>query len=93
MRKITTIVFLFITCILNAQMHVEYVSEKSDSMALLNKKDVTKIFSEWKVLEEDFSRIPIFCDVKIRGIWGKPFNAENFFVYPAASRNTARCGC
>lgn len=45
-----------------------------------NKKDVTKIFSEWKVLEEDFSRIPIFCDVKIRGIWGKPFNAENFFV-------------
>ena len=45
-----------------------------------NKKDVTKIFSEWKVLEEDFSRIPIFCDVKIRGIWGKPFDAENFLV-------------
>lgn len=45
-----------------------------------NKKDVTKIFSEWKVLEKDFSKIPIFCDVKIRGIWGQPFNAENFFV-------------
>ena len=42
--------------------------------------NVKKIFSEWKVLEEDFSRIPIFCDVKIRGIWGKPFNADNFFV-------------
>jgi tRNA(Ile)-lysidine synthase len=45
-----------------------------------NKKNVTKIFSEWKVLEEDKNSIPIFSDVKIRGLWGEPFNAENFFV-------------
>ena len=29
---------------------------------------------------EIISKIPIFCDVKIRGIWGQPFNAEKFFV-------------
>ena len=45
-----------------------------------NKKNVTKIFSEWKVLEEHKNCIPIFSDVKIRGIWGEPFRAENFFV-------------
>lgn len=45
---------MFITCVLNAQMHVEYVSEKSDSMALLNKKDVdviNNVFSERNSLD------------------------------------------
>jgi len=45
-----------------------------------NKKNISKIFSEWKVREDLKSFVPIFCDCKIRGIWGEPFGLENFFV-------------
>lgn len=45
-----------------------------------NNKDVSKIFSEWKVAEEMRKTIPVFYDEKLRGVWGEPFGFENFFV-------------
>lgn len=45
-----------------------------------NKKSLSKIFSEWKVPENLKNQIPVFCDEKIRGIWGEPFGFSNFFV-------------
>lgn len=45
-----------------------------------NNKDVSKIFSEWKVSEEMKKCIPVFYDEKLRGLWGEPFGFENFFV-------------
>lgn len=45
-----------------------------------NRKNISKIFSEWKVPENLTKIIPIFCDEKNRGIWGEPFGFENYFV-------------
>ena len=45
-----------------------------------NKKNVSKIFSEWKVDTQIKNRIPVFFDNQLRGIWGEPFGYENFFV-------------
>ena len=43
MRKALILVFLVIGFICNAQTHVEYISEKTDSMALINKEDIDVI--------------------------------------------------
>lgn len=43
MRKALILVFLFIGFICNAQTHIEYISEKTDSMALINKEDIDVI--------------------------------------------------
>lgn len=43
MRKALILVFLIIGFICNAQTHIEYISEKTDSMALINKEDIDVI--------------------------------------------------
>lgn len=43
MRKALILVFLVIGFICNAQTHIEYISEKTDSMALINKEDIDVI--------------------------------------------------
>ena len=53
MRKILLAVCLFSQSLF-AQTHVEYVNEKSDSMALINKKDIdiiNNVFHERNVLD------------------------------------------
>ena len=54
MRKVLLIFFLMINFHCFGQTHVEYISEKTDSMALINKTDVDKInkvFAERNVLD------------------------------------------
>ena len=54
MRKILLIIFLFIGFTVCAQTHIEYISEPTDSMALISKEDVdviNKVFHERKVLD------------------------------------------
>lgn len=43
MRKALILAFLVIGFICNAQTHIEYISEKADSMALINKEDIDVI--------------------------------------------------
>ena len=43
MRKALISMFLVIGFICNAQTHIEYISEKTDSMALINKEDIDVI--------------------------------------------------
>ena len=43
MRKALILAFLVIGFICNAQTHIEYISEKTDSMALINKEDIDVI--------------------------------------------------
>ena len=43
MRKALILVFLVIGFICNAQTHIEYISEKTDSMALISKEDIDVI--------------------------------------------------
>lgn len=43
-------------------------------------KEISKIFSEWKVSSADKYYIPIFENDSICGIWGEPFGYENYFV-------------
>lgn len=54
MRKalISTLLFIGFTC--NAQTHLEYISEKEDSMALINKSDIdiiNNVFEERNMLD------------------------------------------
>lgn len=45
---------MFLNTLLSAQTHIEYISEKSDSMALINKSDVdiiNKVFNERNILD------------------------------------------
>ena len=54
MRKILLVIFLFIGFTVCAQTHVEYISEPTDSMALISKEDVdviNKVFHERKTLD------------------------------------------
>lgn len=55
MRKvIITLFFLFLGFAINAQSHIEYVSEKTDSMALISKEDIdviNNVFEEKNRLE------------------------------------------
>lgn len=54
MRKIIFIILLFICSTSFAQTHVEYISEKTDSMALINKKDIdiiNNVFNERNTLD------------------------------------------
>lgn len=54
MRKILLVIFLFIGFTVCAQTHVEYISEPTDSMALISKKDIdviNKVFHERKTLD------------------------------------------
>lgn len=57
MRKIA-ILLLFICSSLMAQTHVEYISEKTDSMALISKDDIdiiNNVFSERNTLDSLYS--------------------------------------
>lgn len=54
MRKILLVIFLFIGFTVCAQTHVEYISEPTDSMALISKEDIdviNKVFHERKTLD------------------------------------------
>ena len=54
MRKIIFIIPLFICSTSFAQTHVEYISEKTDSMALINKTDIdiiNNVFNERNTLD------------------------------------------
>lgn len=54
MRKTLIVIFLAICFIGKSQTHVEYVSEPTDSMALINKKDIdviNNVFNERNVLD------------------------------------------
>lgn len=54
MRKTLIVIFLVICFIGKSQTHVEYVSEPTDSMALINKKDIdviNNVFNERNVLD------------------------------------------
>jgi hypothetical protein len=54
MRKILIFVLMFLNTLLSAQTHIEYISEKSDSMALINKSDIdiiNKVFNERNILD------------------------------------------
>lgn len=54
MRKILTILLLMVCLISNAQIHLEYISEKTDSMALINQKDIdiiNNVFYEKNILD------------------------------------------
>lgn len=45
---------MFLNTLLSAQTHIEYISEKSDSMALINKSDIdiiNKVFNERNILD------------------------------------------
>lgn len=52
MRKVLIVFFLMINMMCFAQTHVEYISEKTDSMALINKEDVDVINNVFR--ERDF---------------------------------------
>ena len=54
MRKILSIVFLFICFTVYGQTHIEYISEPTDSMALVSKEDIdviNRVFYEKNVLD------------------------------------------
>lgn len=54
MRKILSIIFLFICFTVYGQTHIEYISEPTDSMALINKEDIdiiNRVFYEKNVLD------------------------------------------
>lgn len=54
MRKIIVFLLLIITCSLYGQTHITYISEKTDSMALINKEDIdiiNNVFFEKKRLD------------------------------------------
>lgn len=54
MRTIVTIILLLITSVSFGQTYVEYISEKSDSMALIDKHDIdviNKVFNERNILD------------------------------------------
>lgn len=54
MRKTLTCILLFICPIIYAQTHLEYISEKTDSMALICKQDIdiiNNVFHERNVLD------------------------------------------
>lgn len=54
MRGILIVLMLMLTNVLSAQTYIEYVSEKTDSMALISKSDIDKInkvFIERNVLD------------------------------------------
>jgi hypothetical protein len=54
MRKILSIIFLFICFTVYGQTHIEYISEPADSMALISKEDIdviNRVFYEKNVLD------------------------------------------
>lgn len=54
MRDILTILLFFLTVSLNGQTHIERISEKSDTMALINKHDISiinKVFEDRYLLD------------------------------------------
>lgn len=54
MRAIMTTLLLLITLISFGQTHIEYVSEKTDSMALISKQDIdviNNVFNERNILD------------------------------------------
>lgn len=54
MREALIYIFLFICSAVCAQTHLEYVSEKEDSMALINKQDIdiiNNVFNERNTLD------------------------------------------
>ena len=54
MRNILIFICLFIGFVSYAQIHIEYISEPTDSMALISKKDVdiiNRVFNEKNVLD------------------------------------------
>jgi DNA repair protein RadC len=54
MRDILTILLFFLTASLNGQTHIERISEKSDTMALINKHDISiinKVFEDRYLLD------------------------------------------
>ena len=54
MGKILTLFLLLVGIICSAQTHLEYISEPSDSMALINKKDIdiiNNVFNERNILD------------------------------------------
>lgn len=54
MRKILSIIFLFICFTVYGQTHIEYISEPADSMALIGKEDIdviNRVFYEKNVLD------------------------------------------
>lgn len=58
MRKIISIVLLFICFSAFSQTHVQYISEKEDSMALISKSDIdiiNNVFRERDVLDSLFN--------------------------------------
>ena len=54
MRKILSIIFLFICFTVCGQTHIEYISEPTDSMALIGKEDIdviNRVFYEKNILD------------------------------------------
>lgn len=54
MRTVLLVFFLLININLMAQTHIEYISEKADSMALINKKDIdiiNNVFNKKRTLD------------------------------------------
>lgn len=54
MRAIMTTLLLLITLISFGQTHIEYISEKTDSMALISKQDIdviNNVFNERNILD------------------------------------------
>ena len=54
MRKILSIIILFICFTVYGQTHIEYISEPADSMALIGKEDIdviNRVFYEKNVLD------------------------------------------
>lgn len=54
MRKTLTYILLFMCPIIYAQTHLEYISERTDSMALINKHDIdiiNNVFNERNTLD------------------------------------------
>ena len=54
MRKTLTCILLFMCPIIYAQTHLEYISERTDSMALINKHDIdiiNNVFNERNTLD------------------------------------------
>ena len=45
-----------------------------------NRKEVSKIFSEWHIPEETRNSIPLFEDSELRGIWGSLYGFNDWFV-------------
>lgn len=101
MRKIMIVIFLFFNVYCFGQTHIEYISEKTDSMALINKKDIdiiNNVFAERNLLdslnninEKIISNLEIHNDLQNKLIASQTLAIKqgDLLVKELEARNTA----